>query len=414
MTRHYRHSALGLAAVLALLSATTNLPDLMLVPGVVAVEDLEAEDVPPECAQVCAPIVQLTARCEAQVEAQFGTDKRDLSMRRYRDGLVRDREIREGRERRGDGKKRRRRNLQKMLGRRLSGRQELESEDSSDDEEEPPASLAPGSGLAAVPTLGVGRSASAEDAAKEAAKEAAEAAAKNASRVCVCGERGFDVAGAAFGCLLCVSRNVTAVEANEDIREIIGECGFVAAPAAPAPAPPVPPATISTTTTSSPPVVPPPVLNPAVTTTLPANSAPVQPFPSSSTSSTSSSIPLPPAPVVPPAIQTSTSTTASPPIIPPAFQTPSTSPTPPPPSVPPVDGASSTPSSESITPVTVFVPPNFQTLPSIVPPNDFRNAPSLPDADGNQMSGAEGGSGLLRSWGAGGAWVVVLALVILV
>ncbi|KAK1712903.1 uncharacterized protein BDZ83DRAFT_756967 [Colletotrichum acutatum] len=183
MTRHYRHSALGLAAVLALLSATTNLPDLMLVPGVVAVEDLEAEDVPPECAQVCAPIVQLTARCEAQVEAQFGTDKRDLSMRRYRDGLVRDREIREGRERRGDGKKRRRRNLQKMLGRRLSGRQELESEDSSDDEEEPPASLAPGSGLAAVPTLGVGRSASAEDAAKEAAKEAAEAAAKNASRV---------------------------------------------------------------------------------------------------------------------------------------------------------------------------------------------------------------------------------------
>ncbi|KAJ0295318.1 hypothetical protein COL516b_012696 [Colletotrichum fioriniae] len=182
MTRHHRHTALHLAAVLALLSATTNLPGLMLVPGVAAVEDLEAEDVPPECAQVCAPIVQLTARCEAQVEAQFGKDKRDLPIRRYQHGLVQDGEIKERREWRGDRKKRRRRNLQRMLGRRLGGRQEPESEDSSDDEEEAPASLAPGSGLAAVPTLGVGRSASAEKAAKDAAKEAAEAAAKNASR----------------------------------------------------------------------------------------------------------------------------------------------------------------------------------------------------------------------------------------
>ncbi|KXH32800.1 hypothetical protein CSIM01_04293 [Colletotrichum simmondsii] len=412
MTRHHRPTAIHLAAVLALLSATTNLPGLMLVPGVAAVEDLEAEDVPPECAQVCAPIVQLTARCEAQVEAQFGTDKRDLPTRRYQDGSIKHRDVKEKREWRGDGKKRRRRNLQRMLGRRLSGRQEPESEDSSDEEEEPTASLVPGSGLAAVPTLGVGRSASAEDAAKEASKEAAEAAAKNASRACVCGERGFDVAGAAFGCLSCVSRNVTAVEANEDIREIIGECGFVAAPAAPAPAPPV--TTISTTTTSLPPVAPPPVLNPAVTTTLPANLAPAQPFPSSSTSSSSSSTPLPPAPAIPPAIQTSTSTSAPPPTIPPAVQTPSaSSPTPPPPSVPPVNEVSSAPSSESITPVTVFVPPNFQTLPSIVPPNDFRNAPSLPDANGNQMSGAEGGFGGLRLWGAGGAWVIILALIIL-
>ncbi|KAI3557024.1 hypothetical protein CABS01_10262 [Colletotrichum abscissum] len=410
MTRHHRPTALHLATVLALLSVTTNLPGLMLVPGVAAVEDLEAEDVPPECAQVCAPIVQLTARCEAQVEAQFGKDKRDLPIRQYHDGSVKDRDVKGRIERRGDGKKRRRRNLQRMLGRRLSGRQEPESEDSSDDEEEPTASLAPGSGFAAVPTLGVGRSASAEDAAKEASEKAAEAAAKNASRACVCGERGFDVAGAAFGCLSCISRNVTAVEANGDIREVIGECGFVAAPAAPVPAPPV---TISTTTTSSPPIVPPPVLNPAVTTTLPANLAPALPFSSSSTSSSSSSVPLPPASAIPPAIQTSTSTTAPPPTIPPAVQTPSTSPTPPPPSVPPVNGVSSAPSSESITPVTVFVPPNFQTLPSIVPPNDFRNAPSLPDANGNQMSSAEGRSRVLRLWGAGGAWVVILALVIL-
>ncbi|KAF4778412.1 hypothetical protein HER10_EVM0004456 [Colletotrichum scovillei] len=215
MTRHHRPTALHLAAVLALLSATTNLPGLMLVPGVAAVEELEAEDVPPECAQVCAPIVQLTARCEAQVEAQFGKDKRDLPTRRYPNESVKDRNVKEIREWRGDGKRRKRRNLQRMLGRRLGGRQEPESEDSSDDEEEPTASLVPGSGLAAVPTLGVGRSASAEEAAKEADKKAAEAAAKSASRACVCGERGFDVAGAAFGCLSCVSRNVTAVEANE-------------------------------------------------------------------------------------------------------------------------------------------------------------------------------------------------------
>ncbi|KAK1445473.1 hypothetical protein CCUS01_12520 [Colletotrichum cuscutae] len=182
MTRHHRPTAIHLATVLALLSVTTNLPGLMLVPGVAAVEDLEAEDVPPECAQVCAPIVQLTARCEAQVEAQFGKDKRNLPIRQYHDGSVKDRDVKGRIEWRGDGKKRRRRNLQRMLGRRLSGRQEPESEDSSDDEEEPTASLAPGSGFAAVPTLGVGRSASAEDAAEEPSKKAAEAAAKNASR----------------------------------------------------------------------------------------------------------------------------------------------------------------------------------------------------------------------------------------
>ncbi|KAL2875882.1 hypothetical protein SGCOL_008878 [Colletotrichum sp. CLE4] len=53
MTRHHRPTALHLAAVLALLSATTNLPGQMFVPGVAAIEDLEAEDVPPECVQRC-------------------------------------------------------------------------------------------------------------------------------------------------------------------------------------------------------------------------------------------------------------------------------------------------------------------------------------------------------------------------
>ncbi|TKW54518.1 hypothetical protein CTA1_5448 [Colletotrichum tanaceti] len=69
MTRR-RHLALNLAAALALLAA--------VFPGarVAAVEDLDAEDVPPECAAACTPIVQLTGRCEAQVEQSTGTDRR--------------------------------------------------------------------------------------------------------------------------------------------------------------------------------------------------------------------------------------------------------------------------------------------------------------------------------------------------
>ncbi|KAK1621924.1 hypothetical protein BDP81DRAFT_411686 [Colletotrichum phormii] len=177
MTRHHRPAALHLAAVLALLSATTNLPGQMFVTGVAAIEDLEAEDVPPECAQFCAPIVQLTARCEAQVKAQFGTDKRDLSTRQNQD-ILDTRDVEERNLRRGSGKRRTRRDLQRMLGRRLSSRQELESDGDSSDEEEETANLTPGSGLVAAPTLGVGRSAS-----ESAAKEAAEAATKNASRV---------------------------------------------------------------------------------------------------------------------------------------------------------------------------------------------------------------------------------------
>ncbi|KAK1657377.1 hypothetical protein BDP55DRAFT_734946 [Colletotrichum godetiae] len=176
MTRHHRPTALHLAAVLALLSATTNLPGQMFVPGVAAIEDLEAEDVPPECVQVCAPIVQLTARCEAQVKAQFGTDKRDLSTRQHQD-ISETRDVEETTLRRLSGRRRRRRDLQRMLGRRLSSRQEPESDGDSSDEEEETASLTPGSGLVAAPTLGVGRSAS-----ESAAKEAAEAAAENASR----------------------------------------------------------------------------------------------------------------------------------------------------------------------------------------------------------------------------------------
>lgn len=175
MTRH-RHIALHLAA-LSLLS--TSLSGTR--PCVAAVEDLEAEDVPPECAQVCAPIVQLTARCEAQAEQRFGTDRRWLAS--WPPGPA---------EARGRGRKRR--TLQRMLAERIARRQDGgESSDDSDDE-----GAAAGGG-----------------AANRGGKVAAEAAADTAMRACVCGERGFDVAGAAFGCAACVARNGTAVEANQ-------------------------------------------------------------------------------------------------------------------------------------------------------------------------------------------------------
>ncbi|GJC78341.1 hypothetical protein ColLi_01179 [Colletotrichum liriopes] len=168
-------------------------------PGAAAVEDLEAEDVPPECVQVCTPIVQLTARCEAQAEQRFGTDRRWIGQRQVVGGLER-----EPRGRRG-----KRRSLQRMLGTRLGRRQEGQgdSDDSDDSDDEGAATQRrPAPGNAAV---GTGQS--------EAANEAA---AESVMRACVCGERGFDVAGAALGCAACVAQNGTAVEANEDHRRV--------------------------------------------------------------------------------------------------------------------------------------------------------------------------------------------------
>ncbi|GKT93308.1 hypothetical protein Ct61P_11158 [Colletotrichum tofieldiae] len=194
MTRQ-RHLALHLAALAAL---STILPGTGP-PGAAAVEDLEAEDVPPECVQVCTPIAQLTARCEAQAEQRFGTDRRWIGQRQVVGGLER-----EARGRRG-----KRRSLQRMLGTRLGRRQEGQDEsyDSDDSDDEGAATQPrPAPGNAAV---GTGQS--------EAANEAA---AESVMRACVCGERGFDVAGAAFGCAACVAQNGTAVEANEDHRRV--------------------------------------------------------------------------------------------------------------------------------------------------------------------------------------------------
>ncbi|TQN69820.1 hypothetical protein CSHISOI_05760 [Colletotrichum shisoi] len=246
MTRH-RCLALHLAAALALLAA--------VVPGarVAAVEDLEAEDVPPECAAACTPIVQLTGRCEAQTEQRFGTDRRRAAVG--------------GPEREARRRRKKKRSRQRTLGTRLGRRQREEEEeeeeddddvedgdeeDESDDEEE--------EGAAARMQPAPGRLAE-----TERSKAADKAGPDAAMRACVCGERGFDVAGAALGCAACVARNGTAVEANEDIRQIIAECGFVAAPA--------PPVLVTTTT---PP--PPATQTPSVPTTRsqPAEASPTQ------------------------------------------------------------------------------------------------------------------------------------------
>lgn len=159
MTRHHRPALHHLAA-LALFSSS--------LPTLVTAEDLDAEDVPPECAQLCAPIVQLTSRCEAQAKQQVGIDKRwdafDEFFPRMSPAAIR------------SGRKRRLRRMEERLERRQSG-----SDSDSDSE--------------------------AEDAREEAADAAA--------RACVCGERAFDVPSAVGACAVCIGRNATAVEANE-------------------------------------------------------------------------------------------------------------------------------------------------------------------------------------------------------
>ncbi|GKT45254.1 uncharacterized protein ColSpa_05435 [Colletotrichum spaethianum] len=186
MTRH-RHLALHITT-LAGLSAI--LPGTAGPSGAVAIEDLDMEDVPSECVQACAPIVQLTGRCEVEAEQQFGTDRRWIGQRQVVDSLGT-----ETRRRRG-----KRRLLHMMLGTRLSGRQDGEEEDErddsddSDDEEET---------LQTRPDFG------------NAGETERNRAASSAMRACVCGERDFDVAGAAFGCARCVAQNGTAVEASE-------------------------------------------------------------------------------------------------------------------------------------------------------------------------------------------------------
>ncbi|GJD00502.1 hypothetical protein ColKHC_09327 [Colletotrichum higginsianum] len=344
MTRQ-RHLALQLAAALALLAA--------VLPGarVAAVEDLEAEDVPPECAAACTPIVQLTGRCEAQAEQRFGTDRRrSIGWRR---AAV------DGPEREARRRWRKRRSLQRTLGTRLGRRQREEEDDDdvedgdedddSDDEEE-------GARTRTQPAPG-------RIAETERSKAADEAGADAAMRACVCGERGFDVAGAAFGCAACVARNGTAVEANEDHRRVRLRCRAGSSGAG------------DDDDTTGPRAC---YQHLAASGVGPGRAVYAQFID----------------------VYISNDTAACTSAAPPATQTPSVPTTPSQPAE-----ASSTQSAESVTPVTVFETPTFVTLPSIVRPNDAPASP--PDlGDGNQMSHGA------RRMGVPGRGVVLLAVVV--
>ncbi|KAF6811609.1 hypothetical protein CSOJ01_05593 [Colletotrichum sojae] len=304
-----------------------------------AAEDLEAEDVPPECAATCAPIVQLTSQCEAQTEQQFGDlDKRwdSFSSSYPFPPLKRRRKVR-----------------------RLSRRQK---DDDSDSESE------------------------------GATNTAAKAAAEQATRACVCGESGFDVQGVMGACAVCVAGNATAVEGNEDIKEIMAECGF-AVPTAPAA-----PVVTSTPPAPAPAPAPPAAAPiPGFSTLPPAMLAPIEG--SSSTLSTSYSTPPPAPPPNTPAEQTPTPLPPPPPPTTPSEQTP----TQPAPAVPP----SSVPGERSITPVTVFETPTFRTLPPIVSPNDF--SPSRSDL----LSGAAAvAAGPMGGWVRWAIWISVVVFVL--
>ncbi|KAK2753536.1 hypothetical protein CKAH01_17573 [Colletotrichum kahawae] len=292
------------------LTALAALSSVAQLPVLVGAEDLDAEDVPPECVPVCAPIVQLTARCEAQTKQRFGDiDKRVF----HDDGAV---EYFEARRRHVLAPERVRRRRQRLEERMERRQVQSDSDSDSSGDEAPPQVVA---------------------------------AAEREEKECVCQDTSFDVFGAMNGCAGCIAANVTAVEANEDIREIMADCGF---------APPPPPATSSvfTTTTTSTTSLPavltdPPAANLAqggFSTLVPPALAPAGPS-TSSTSSTSSTPPPPP--------QDAPTSTQPPP----AAAT-----TPEPEVTPTVES--------SITPVTVFETPSFRTLPSLVLPNDFAAA----------------------------------------
>ncbi|TEA17208.1 hypothetical protein C8034_v000618 [Colletotrichum sidae] len=157
-----------MAAVALLLSSQ--------LPRTVAAQELDAEDVPAECVPLCAPIVQLTARCEAQTTRRFG------NLGRRWDGFPATHDVAERR-------RRRRRRKQESVRKRQGSGSESDSDSSDDEEAQPPR-----------PAL---------------------AAAKQANKVCVCEERGFDVAGVANVCAGCIARNGTAVDADEgDYRRV--------------------------------------------------------------------------------------------------------------------------------------------------------------------------------------------------
>ncbi|TDZ61776.1 hypothetical protein CTRI78_v004032 [Colletotrichum trifolii] len=279
-------------------------------PRAVAAEELDAEDVPAECVPLCAPMVQLTARCEAQTTQRFG------NLGRRWDGFLATHDVAERR------RSRRRRRKQESVRKRQGSGSDGDSDSSDDEEAEPPS-----------PAL---------------------AAANQANKVCVCEERGFDVARVANVCAGCIARNGTAVDADEDIKEMIAECGFTTPPAIASTT-----STLSISLTSS--AVPSTVEVPVSTAPRPML-APINP-------STLSSAPT----STPGSRGTCTESVVA--------------------SVT-VDGP--------ITPVTVFETPAFKTLPPIILPNDQP-----------LRTGVQSGGPAMRSWFRGGiigVWVVMVIL----
>ncbi|KAF3803891.1 hypothetical protein GCG54_00008393 [Colletotrichum gloeosporioides] len=155
------------------LTALAALSSVAQLPVLVGAEDLDAEDVPPECVAVCAPIVALTARCEAQTEQRFGdVDKRFF----HDDGM-------EARRRHVLSPERIRRRRQRLEERMRRRQVQSDSDSDSSADEAPPQVVA---------------------------------AAEREEKECVCQDTSFDVFGAMNGCAGCIAANVTAVEANEE------------------------------------------------------------------------------------------------------------------------------------------------------------------------------------------------------
>ncbi|KAF4925466.1 hypothetical protein CGCVW01_v003539 [Colletotrichum viniferum] len=156
------------------LTALAALSSVAQLPVLVGAEDLDAEDVPPECVAVCAPIVALTARCEAQTKQRFG----DIDKRFSRDGTV-DFEARRRHVLAPERVRRRRQRLEERIRRRQV---QSDSDSDSSGDEAPPQVVA---------------------------------AAEREEKECVCQDTSFDVFGAMNGCAGCIAANATAVEANE-------------------------------------------------------------------------------------------------------------------------------------------------------------------------------------------------------
>lgn len=156
------------------LTALAALSSVAQLPVLVGAEDLDAEDVPPECVPVCAPIVALTARCEAQTKQRFG----DIDKRFSHDGTV-DFEARRRHVLAPERVRRRRQRLEERM-RRRQVQSDSDSDSSGDDA--PPQVVA---------------------------------AAEREEKECVCQDTSFDVFGAMNGCAGCIAANATAVEANE-------------------------------------------------------------------------------------------------------------------------------------------------------------------------------------------------------